>query len=161
MVLFVLLLAAAAWRVGVLAERLPPVVAVHFDAAGHPNGFSTREGCRQFMLWLTLGAPAFLVLVTALLPRLLPPAMINIPHRQYWLAPERADETRGFLFQQGVWFGCIFLLFLATIDQFIVEANAATPPALPTARFVTALGLLAGAIAIWAIRMFMRFRRPG
>jgi hypothetical protein len=125
-VLFAALLAAAVWRVGVLADRLPDLVAV-----------------------------------TALIPRLLPPAMINIPNRDYWLAPERAQESLGFLADQGVWFACIFLVFLTAIDQFIVEANTAVPPALPTARFVTALVLLAGAIAIWAIRMFMRFRQPG
>jgi uncharacterized protein DUF1648 len=159
-VLFLALLAAAAWRATVLADRLPDVVAVHFDASGHPDGFATRDACREFMHWLTLGTPAFIVLVTSLIPRMIPPAMINIPNRDYWLAPQRAEESLSFLGLQGVWFGCIFLVFLAGIDELIVEANSVSPAVLPTARFVTALALLAAAVAIWAARMFRRFRRP-
>jgi hypothetical protein len=160
-VLFGALLAAAAWRVGVLTGRLPQIVAVHFDASGNPNGFATREGCRRLMLWFTLGAPAFIVLVTAFIPRLVPPAMINIPNCDYWLAPERADESVSFLSEQGVWFGCIFLLFLAWVDELLVKANSITPAALPTGAFLGAMALLFAAIGFWAMRMFRRFSRPG
>jgi serine/threonine-protein kinase len=160
-VLFAALLAAAAWRVSVLARHLPDIVAVHFDASGQPNGFTTQEDCRQFMLSLTLGAPAFIVLVTALIPRLIPPAMINIPNRAYWLAPERAAESLGFLSEQGIWFGCIFLAFLACVDELLVKANSAAPPVLPTGQFLGLMVLLFAAISIWALRMFRRFRQPG
>jgi serine/threonine-protein kinase len=155
------LLAAAAWRANLLTGRLPEIVAVHFDASGSPNGFATRESCRQLMLWFTLGAPAFIVLVTALIPRLIPPAMINIPNRDYWLAPERAAESVSFLSEQGIWFGCIFLVFLAWVDELLVEANSITPPAFPTGAFLGAMALLFAAIGLWAVRMFRRFGRPG
>ena len=46
------------------------------------------------------------------------------------------------------------------MDEIIVEANSVSPAVLPTGRFVTALVLLAAAVAIWAARMFRRFRRP-
>ena len=59
MLLFGALLVAAAWRVSVLAGSLPAMVAVHFNAAGRPDGFTSREDCRQFMRAFTLGAPAF------------------------------------------------------------------------------------------------------
>lgn len=160
-VVFGALLATAAWRVNLLAGRLPGMVAVHFDASGNPNGFATREGCRELMLWFTVGAPAFIVLVTALIPRLIPPAMINVPNRDYWLAPERAGESVGFLGEQGVWFGCIFLVFSVWVDELLVKANSTAPPALPTAAFLGAMALLFAAIGLWAVRMFRRFRRPG
>jgi uncharacterized membrane protein len=159
-VLFGALLAAAAWRVSVLAGHLPDIVAVHFDASGNPNGFATREDCRQFMLSLTLGAPAIIVFVTALVPRLIPPAMINIPNRAYWLAPERARESLGFLSEQGVWFGCIFLAFSACVDEFLVKANSIAPPIFPTAQFLGSMVLMFAAIGVWALRMFKRFRQP-
>jgi uncharacterized membrane protein len=160
-VLFGVLLAGAAWRVSRLTGDLPAIVAVHFDAGGKPNGFTTREGCRQFMLVLTLGAPVFIVFVTALIPRLIPATMINIPNRAYWLAPERADESIGFLSEQGIWFGCIFLVFAACIDELLVQANSTAPPMFPTGLFMGSMALLFAAIGIWAARMFRRFSRPG
>jgi hypothetical protein len=159
-VLFAALLAAAAWRVSALAGLLPEIVAVHFDASGNPNGFTTREDCRQFMLSFTLGAPVFIVFVTVLIPRLIPPAMINIPNRAYWLAPQRAAESLAFLSEQGVWFGCIFLAFLAFVDELLVKANSTTPPVFPTRLFLGSMLLLFAAIGIWAVRMFRRFRQP-
>jgi hypothetical protein len=159
-VLFCALLAAAAWRVSVLAGYLPEIVAVHFDASGNPNGFTTREGCRQFMLWFTLGVPVFIVFVTVLIPRLLPPTMINIPNRAYWLAPERTGESLRFLSEQGVWFGCIFLAFAACVDELLLKANSTMPPVLPTGQFVGSMMLLFAAIGVWAVRMFRRFGRP-
>jgi serine/threonine-protein kinase len=160
MVLFGGLLAVAAWRVSVLAGRLPEIVAVHFDASGTPNGFATREACRQFMLSFTLAVPVFIVFVTALLPRLIPRAMINIPNRDYWLAPERADASVNFLSEQGIWFGCIFLVFLTWVDEVLVKANTVSPPVFPTGVFLGSMALLFAAIVIWAVRMFRRFSRP-
>jgi uncharacterized membrane protein len=160
MLLFVTLLAIAAWRVSVLAGVLPEMVAVHFDASGRPNGFTSREDCRQFMRSFTLGAPIFIVLVTALLPRLVPPSMLNIPNRAYWLAPERAAETVDFLSEQGVWFGCILVVFLCFVDELLVRANSSAPPAFPTGLFMGSMALLFTAIGFWGARMFRRFRRP-
>ena len=160
MVLFGALLVAAAWRVSLLAGSLPAMVAVHFNAAGRADGFTSREDCRQFMRAFTLGAPVFVVLVTALLPRLIPHSMINIPNRGYWLAPERADDTVDFLSAQGIWFGCILLVFLAFVDELLVRANAATPPAFPTGALMGSMALLFAAIGVWGVRMIWRFRRP-
>jgi uncharacterized membrane protein len=159
--LFGVLLACAAWRVSVIAGTLPAVVAVHFDAAGRPNGFTTQEGCRQFMLALTLGAPVFIVFVTALIPRLIPATMINIPNRGYWLAAERADESIAFLSEQGIWFGCIFLVFAACVDELLIKANSTAPPVFPTGLFLVSMALLFAAIGVWAARLFGHFRLPG
>lgn len=161
LVLFGALLAAAAARVVSLAAALPPIVAVHFNAAGDANGFMTREGCRQFMLTLTLGAPLFVVLVTALVPRLVPPSMVNVPNRAYWLAPERSRDSIAFLSEQGVWFGCILLVFLTVVDWLLAKANESQPPVLPTGLFIASLAVLFAAIGLWALRMFQRFSLPG
>jgi serine/threonine-protein kinase len=87
--------------------------------------------------------------------------MINIPNRDYWLAPERAGESVSFLGEQGIWFGCIFLVFLAWVDELLVKANSTTPPALSTGAFLGAMALLFAAIGFWGVRMFRRFSRPG
>jgi len=159
LLLFGSLLATAALLVSVLSADLPEIVAVHFNAAGVANGFMTRADCRSFMLAFTLGAPAFVALVTGLVPRLLPASMINIPNRDYWLAPARARESIAFLSEQGIWFACILLIFLACVDWMLAKANESSPADLPAARFGWMMAAFAVAIAVWALRMFRRFRR--
>ena len=158
--LFAMLLGGAAVFILVLTRQLPELVAIHFDASGRPNGFTTREGCRDFMLLSTLGAPLLIVIATSLVPRLLPGSMINIPNRDYWLAPERARDSLVFLSEQGVWFGCILVLFLAGVDLMLVKANGVSPPAFPSSAFIATMMLFFCAIALWAMRTFRRFRRP-
>jgi uncharacterized membrane protein len=160
LLLFVTLLAAAAASILHFAAELPELVAVHFDAAGRANGFMTRTGCRDFMLASTLGMPLLMAIATTLLPRALPVSLINLPHRDYWLAPERAHDSLVFLSEQGVWFGCILVLFLAGVDGMLVKANAASPPEFPSALFIAMLILFFCAIGAWALRMMRRFRAP-
>jgi hypothetical protein len=156
---FALLFAAATALIAWLPGRLPERVAVHFDAFGHPNGYATREGCRNFMILATLAPPA-LVVALSLLARLLPAALINLPHREYWLAPERRAGTQALLAEQGVWFACLLLAFLAGMDAMLASANASLPPQFPNGPFTSAMALFAGAVAVWAIRSFLHFRRP-
>ena len=106
----------------------------------------------------TLGAPVFVAAVTGLVPRLVPPSMINIPNREYWLAPERAENSIAFLSEQGIWFACILVVFLASVDWMVARANASTPPHFPAGRFAWIMAAFACAIALWAMRMFRRFR---
>jgi uncharacterized membrane protein len=160
LLLFAVLLAGAAALILSFTEQLPELVAVHFDASGRPNGFTTREGCRDFMLISTLGAPLFIAIVTALIPRLLPPSMVNIPHREYWLAPERARDSIAFMSEQGIWFACILVVFIADVDWMLVRANAVSPPAFPSSLFIATLMLFFCAVGFWAVCMFKRFRRP-
>jgi uncharacterized membrane protein len=160
LLLFVILLIAAAVLILQLAGRLPDWVAVHFDAAGRANGFMTRAGCRDFMLLSTLGAPLLIAIATALLPRLVPASLINIPHRDYWLAPERASASLLFLSEQGLWFGCIFVVFLAAVDGLLVKANSVSPPEFPNRLFVVTLILFFCVVGAWFVRMLRRFRAP-
>jgi uncharacterized membrane protein len=160
LLLFVILLAGTTALIFHLAEELPDLVAVHFDAAGRANGFMTRTGCRDFMFASTLGMPLLIVIATTLLPRALPVSLINIPHRDYWLAPERARVSLVFLSEQGLWFGCILVLFLGSVDGLLVEANAVSPPQFPSALLLAMLILFFCAVGAWFLRMLRRFRAP-
>jgi uncharacterized membrane protein len=160
LLLFGFLVTAAAIYVSALSAGLPEIVAVHFNAAGGANGFMTRSDCRSFMLSLTVGAPLLVAVITALIPRLLPPSMINIPNRSYWLAPERARESIAFVSEQGIWFSSVLLIFLVGVDWMVAQANRTHPPDLAAGRFGWMLALFAAAIALWAVRLFRRFRLP-
>src|SRR4029450_10378949 len=84
-------LAAAAF-IYISSAGFPDVGATHFDARGAPNATMSRGVYRGYM--------AFLVIVVPLLVAALPiwvsqrwPMLLNIPNREYWLAPERSAET--------------------------------------------------------------------
>lgn len=155
---FVLLLSAAAAFEALSSRSLPPVVASHFAAGGSADGFLPRGGYVALMLSLTVGLPLLLVLLSSLV-RLLPPRLINLPARDYWLAPERSAETRAFLQWHGAFLGVLLALFLCFVHWLVVRANALQPPVFPESPFFAGLALFLAALVTWIGVLVRRFRR--
>ncbi len=138
---------------------LPDRVATHFGAGGEPNGWMTRTGHVQFTLLFGLLVPAFVIGIFAIMRRF--ETWLNIPHKDYWLAPERRQETFDFIQRQGFWFAGLFIAFLAGIHHSILAANARSPVSLP----LSDVGWIAGgfmvAALVWvAIFIGRFFRKP-
>lgn len=114
----------AAWSVGSAWTELPPQMASHFNVRGNPDGFMPRESFFTFLALLGGGVTVLLLLVPALL-RIMPVGCINLPHRDYWLAPERRVESLGYI---AIWFGWIAIatgaLLVVLLDQ-TIRANVA------------------------------------
>ena len=70
----------------------PGRVPSHFDAAGRPNAWSSRDEFFMLQVGVTLGVAALLVGLPWLL-KITPTSLINLPNKSYWLAPERREET--------------------------------------------------------------------
>ncbi len=70
----------------------PGRVPSHFDAAGRPNAWSSREEFFFLQVGVTLGIAALFIGLPWLL-RSTPASLINLPNKSYWLAPERREET--------------------------------------------------------------------
>src|SRR5258708_24471183 len=84
---------------------LPPLVASHFDAAGHPNAHMTREFYTKFIFAMGVGFPiAMVALLTVIYSKT---GDMKLPNRDYWLAPEHIAQTRSMLVAHGAWFGCL------------------------------------------------------
>ena len=79
-------------------KRLPPRVASHFDAQGRADGWSTK-GEMVGMALVTLVVVAATLAMMWLLAYYAPPSLINLPNKDYWLAPERQADTRQSLAQ--------------------------------------------------------------
>ena len=123
--LLVLLAALAVLALGQAAyylPQLPALVATHFDAAGQVNGWMSRTYFFRYQAFLTLGFTA-LFGVLALITSLLPDRLINLPHREYWFAPARRDETRRRLAGMILASGCGALAFFIFLHQRICQAN--------------------------------------
>jgi uncharacterized membrane protein len=138
---------------------LPERVAIHFDGAGHANNWTDRSALLILFGGLGVGAPIFFV-GSGLLVGLVPDGMVNLPHREYWLAPERRAQTRAYLSGQMAWMGCLALLFLAGIYGLTILANRLTPQRLPMVLFLPLVaGFLAGTI-VWTIVLLRHFSMP-
>jgi uncharacterized membrane protein len=117
---------------------LPDRMASHFAASGMPNGWMTKS---QF----------FAVYALTLLPALVvefwvgrsvaktPDARINLPNKEYWLAPERSATTFAYFENFFAWYGCALLLLVVFVMGLAMRANLTPPPRLPTGPTIAAL----------------------
>lgn len=152
-VAFVLLLVALAMFVVVTSQRLPPVVASHFGVGGLPNGFMPRAVYTTIMLVLVIAPPALLVYLPASVVRK-GGARLNLPNREYWLAPERRGATAEYLRRQSMLFAAAGALFLAYTHWLVVRANARVPVALPEAPFYAGLATFLVIVLLWVVALY-------
>jgi serine/threonine-protein kinase len=157
--LLLLLAAAGVLQLAHYSPELPEVVASHFDGAGRPNGFQSRNGFAVFsaaMLALTL------VVFGGLGPlfRKIPTRWFNLPNRDYWLSPERREETIETLSAQLEWYGAATLALYLIVIQMVIETNRMTEPSLDSRSVWIVLGVYFLFTAVWTTRFILRFRRP-
>jgi hypothetical protein len=102
---------------------LPLRVASHFDGSGRADGFMSRDDEIVFMGSFGILFAGFFILLTACL-RWMPVELVNLPHRDYWLAPERRCATSAVFLRFGIWEAALSLLFVAGLQVMVVGANA-------------------------------------
>lgn len=156
--IFLLLALYAAIHFAAVYPRLPGVVASHFDGRGTPNGWETKRAFLTVFASVTI----LCVLVGFGLARIIgaiPIQLINLPNKQYWLAPEHRKETLEWLKAYFGWFACGLYVLMIVVYDCAAKSNLHPdhPPAV--ARLVyTLVGFLAFVI-VWLVRMFSRFSR--
>lgn len=138
---------------------LPDRLASHFAASGMPNGWMTKT---QFM-WMygvvLLPALAIEFWVSHKLANR-PNARINLPNKEYWLAPERRAGTFAYIESFCAWYGCAFLFVEVFAMGLALRANFDSPPRLPTGPIVSDIvGFVLFSFAA-LIAMFRRFSIP-
>ena len=156
--LFLAVVVVAVVFVWLSSQSLPPVVASHFGASGAANGFMSRSAYTWFMAGIIAVVPSLLVL----LPNLAmsrPRAQFNLPNKNYWLAPERRQETVEYLCGTSRRFGYSLVGFMAYVHWLVVKANAVHPPTLSNEWFVGGLVLLVLAAGGLVVGIFRRFGR--
>ena len=151
------LLVAAVLQVLYYYPQLPATVASHFDAAGLPNGWSSKAaffGLYAFMVALQL------LIFRVLPPRLgrLPSRLISLPNRDFWMAPERREDTLAYFTRSMAWFGFASILVGVITIQLVIEANLAQAP-LNSAGMWVLLAAFLLFIIVWLARLLLRFGR--
>lgn len=157
--LFLAIVVAAAGFIAVTSNALPERVASHFARGGQANGWMPRDAYAGFVLAAAVAVPLLLVALLAWLPRVFPGA-VNLPNRAYWFEPERRDATLASLAAFAWAFGSVLSLLIAGLHWAVLNANARTPPVLPEAAVDALLVGFAGAIGVWILAWYLRFRLP-
>ncbi len=159
MVVLVVLLVVFAAYVTMTMNEAPVRLATHFDVDGQPNDWMTRGGYLAFNLGMGIGMPVFMVATMWVVARL-GGRGLNVPNKDYWLAPERREAALDFVRRHGVWLGCIMAGFFAAVHWVVLMANELEPPRLPLPPFVTVIVAFLAAVGIWMTVLLRRFRRP-
>lgn len=152
-----ILLALAAIQIAYYFPRLPAMVASHFDAAGAPNSFAPKGAFLELYVFVLL----MLAVISLVVPRLmlvLPPEYVNLPNRDYWLAPQRRESTVTFFCDRFTIFGAGTLALIVAFFQMAIKANLVQQPFPSTLAFV-ALGAYFVFAFVWLATILLRFSR--
>jgi uncharacterized membrane protein len=133
-------------------------VASHFDVNGHANAFMPKQDFLKLHL-VVVGLLALMFLVLPALIGRLPAGMVNLPNKDYWLAPERRKQTMGIIQGHLVGFGDAMLLFLFVAFGDAMRASLMPEPRLP--HRIWTLLIMLGVFSIgWTVRLLRTFRLP-
>ncbi len=155
--LFWLLVLAAGLHIIYYYPLLPGRVVSHFDAYGRPNGWS----CKTVFFSIYAGV-VILIAVLRTATRLsfgkIPVSLVNLPNKDYWLAPERRRESLSVVtkYMSGFWTATLLLLICTM--HLAIRANLGWSQGLGDWFFF----LLAGYIlftVVWAASLIRRFAR--
>lgn len=144
--------------VAITAGMLPPRVATHFAAGGAANGWMPRGGYVAFAVLFQLLLPLGLYFGVGWMP-VRYDRFTNLPHRDYWLAPERRAETAAWLRGLGAAVGCAAALLAIGLHAAILDANTHQPPRLHEPTFIAGMVVFVGAVLAAVIVMHRKFHR--
>jgi uncharacterized membrane protein len=142
----------------VTGDSLPPVVASHFAAGGAANGFMPRATYLRFMVTLVVGLPLLIALLASI-TSLLPVRFINLPNREYWLAPERQADSLAYLRNHSARFGVLLVIFLCYVHWLVVRANLLSPALFPESMFFPGMAVFLVCLVLWLGTLVVHFRR--
>ncbi|HEX6243794.1 MAG TPA: DUF1648 domain-containing protein [Polyangiales bacterium] len=144
-------------RLMLVADSLPERVASHFDFGGHPDGFQSRHT----FVWTTLLLDLALLTLALGLPWLvsrIPLRHLNLPHKEYWFAPERRAASEARLLAWVSWFTCASIGLMCGIFELVIRANLRGGPLSYQAWLLLASYTLF--MLFSSVGMLRAFRRP-
>jgi len=156
--IFIALIALAIVQILIYYPQMPDVVASHFDGSGTPNGWAGKAG----FFWLYGIILVLLVIIFLYVPIWSEKRKnfgMNLPNRDYWLAPGQRAQTLSFFKRQMMIMGIVHLALSLFIVQLVIDANFDTSPVLDGSIFLV-LFIYFFFLAAWLIHFFLRFRKP-
>jgi uncharacterized membrane protein len=156
--LYMVLFLAGLLMMAYYYPQMPQRMASHFAADGQVNGWQSRDAF--FVLMLLVSSAS--AVVSFLAPRQIAAKAnhrINLPNREYWLAPERRGETMRYISAAMAWFGCGILSVLISGTFRAMQANLSPDHRFNSGAMLAVLaGFLAGLLGLLVglVRHFQR-----
>jgi hypothetical protein len=137
----------------------PETMAAHFHIQGSPDRFVPKAEFFRFQV------QTLLVVILVSLPfqflfLVLPPGWINMPHHEYWLAPERRAGTLGRLNGFGIVLFGIILLDVQAAFEISAYANLKTPVVFNTALMSAVMAVSLVLVVVMLVLLILSFRLP-
>lgn len=140
-------------------NQLPPTVASHFDGSGRADTFQSKTAFFVFY-WLIAVITAGTFLLTPLLLHRLPVSAINLPNKEFWLAPPYREETLTYLSRHMEWFAAGTFMLLLIVMQVVIIKNLQASAVLPTQITWLILGGYVAFTLLWMMHLYRRFKKP-
>jgi len=86
--------------------------------------------------------------------------LLNIPNREYWLAPERSADTLASLRARTAFLAIAMILLISFVHLLVMRANAGDEPELDQQLLLIGLGAFLTLMIGWIVSLYRRFRRP-
>lgn len=139
--------------------RLPERVASHFGGDGTPNGYSTKGSfCFVYLILIILLPLVFIFGIPFLISKV-PSSMINLPNKNYWLAPERREETISYINVQLTVMGYGLMVFLILIMELTFKANLKVTKSLSSGPFLFFLCAFIAFDLFWTVKLLVHFSK--
>jgi len=153
---YVLLLICGAIGAAHYYPLLPERMASHFASDGTPNGWQPK-GVFLLLMGMVAGVTAIIGFLAPGLIAGRPASQINLPNKEYWLAPERRASTMEFIARQMRWFSCAVLFVILFGGYEAIQANLQDVVRFNSqAMLVVVLGFLAF-VLVWVFRFVRHF----
>jgi uncharacterized membrane protein len=154
---FFLLLASNFAQIVHYYPLLPERVASHFNFQGVANGWSSKHTFMAIYGVVLVVTTVLLVGLPLLLAKL-PPSIINMPNRDYWLAPERKQETCRTVSGYMILVGIAVMALLFTVFHWTIRVNLGYDQQMGSVVWIIVPFFIF--ITGWCIAFFMRFKKP-
>jgi hypothetical protein len=141
-------------------QHLPDRVASHFNGSGVADGWMSRDANFFLSAGILVGLTASFALLGFMMRRL-PGRWINLPNKGYWLAPDRADTTRGSLATWCWVFGTLLNVFLLFVFHMVFLANTADPVAMNNTAMMAGLLVYLVVSLGSVVALLLRFSKNG
>jgi uncharacterized membrane protein len=138
--------------------QLPERVASHFGPNGVADGWMPKEAFAIFYVALMAFMAAIFGGISALL-RHTPNDLINLPNKEYWLAPERREETIRGITESMASFGVATTVLLIAVMQSVILANINGTIRLGNVVGYYLVAYLAYTL-IWTVNLIRRYSVP-
>jgi hypothetical protein len=157
LLILLLLVALNVGLCGYYFPVLPDRVASEFDLQGKEIKAMPKGTFMAFNGTLVVAMPAFLLLLGWGCTKL-PNWMIDMPNRDYWLAPQRKPETAKRLFLFILWLAVGVEAFLTSILFFVFRANMGHPESMVLVPYYCLSTFLAF-VAVWCAWFMIKFKK--